>query len=236
MKLQKIFKSLFFVGCGLCFFSLFMNLYSFEVYNEVGDLIASWNYTMLRGWSGINSAYRPPDLLISIEFMFIYIGTIISAIIFTLIKNIERAENLGKYLPYLYMNIFLLIIVGFLIVIFPIFFLLRNNLYFPMLIVYDESVKTYFHYSVGISYYLQSIGFVLIFPFIIFQYKIIRKFNIDSNDKTRKISHLLEKENEKLDLDRYIAEEKLKDEYNLIKKQKDREYEFKSQILQEGGF
>jgi len=211
--------------------SLFLDIYNFRVVDTAEILVASWDYNLMYGWSGFNMYYRPPDLGLSIEFMSVYLGTILCVIAINILKDIEKVENLSKYKPYMYANFFLLLLVGFVIIVFPAFYLFQNGLYYPIVEIYDESITSTCIYSVGIGYILQIFGFACVFPYVVFHYYTIRTFNIDSNGKD--LQDRLEKENEPLDLDRYIAEEELKNKYHKIEKEK--KYKLKAQILREGG-
>jgi hypothetical protein len=233
MKLLALFKSLFFLGCGICFFSLFLDFYSLRVYNVAGTLISSWDYSLLTGWTGSNATYRPPKLGLSIEFLVVYLGVVIVSVIATLLKNIEKTSDLRSFMPYAYLNIFLLLMIGFMIVVFPIFFLLPEELYFPFMIVFDESFNLTFHYAVGVPYYLQMGGFVMVFPYVIFHYHTIRTYILQKDDNTEKIQKLIQEENEYIDFDRYITEEKLKERHR--RKENDKEFQFKINVLREGG-
>jgi len=197
----------------------------------MGVLEASWNYNMLWGWSGFNTYYRPPDLGLSIEFMSVYLGTIICVILINIVKNVENEKNLETFKPYTYINIFFVLLIGLMVIIFPAFYLFQNGLYYPIIELFDESISSTCIYSVGIGYILQIIGLICVFPYVFFHYNTVRKFTIDSNGKDLK--ECLEKENEKLDLDRYIAEEELKEEYRKI--ERDKEYKLKTQVFREGG-
>jgi len=233
MKLQIMFKSLFFIGCGICFFSLFLNFYSFSVISQTGALISVWEYNFIFGWEGFNSIYRPPNLGLSIEFMIFYLCCIITAMALNIIKNIEKTKNLSKFMLYAYINISLLMLIGFMVIIFPCFYLLQNELLFPAVIVIEDLSGYTLYYAIGIGYYLHIISFIMVFPYVIFYYQSISKFNIDQNSFSDRVKEILARENEGLDIDKYITEEEIRKMEQETQKRK--EIYFKSQVLREGG-
>ncbi|MFO7794994.1 MAG: hypothetical protein R6W84_02500 [Promethearchaeia archaeon] len=228
-----MFKLLFFIGCGICFFSLFLNFYSFRVISQPGVLISIWEYNFIFGWEGFNTLYLPPNLGLSIEFMIFYLCCIITAMVLNILKNIEKTKNLSKFMLYAYINISLLMLIGFMVLIFPCFYLLQNGLFFPTVIVIEDASGYMLYYAIGIGYYLHIISFIMIFPYVIFYYQSIRKFNIDQNSFSDRVKEVLAQENEGLDIDKYITEEEIRKMEQETQKQK--EFNFKSQVLREGG-
>jgi len=134
---------------------------------------------------------------------------------------------------YAYINISLLMLIGFMVIIFPCFYLLQNELLFPAVIVIEDLSGYTLYYAIGIGYYLHIISFIMVFPYVIFYYQSISKFNIDQNSFSDRVKEILARENEGLDIDKYITEEEIRKMEQETQKRK--EIYFKSQVLREGG-
>jgi len=228
-----LFKAMFFIGSGLCFFSVFLDLYSFCVVSHAGSVISTWNYSMVFGWEGVNSQYRPPNLGLSFEFLVFYLGVLMGAGVLNIVKNIERTKDLSSFMIYAYVNIFVLLLIGFMVVIFPCFYLLQHELYFPFVMIYDEMEEITIIYTMGIGYILTMFSFVMVFPYVILYYQSVRKFHITQPSHSDRIRAILEKENEEVDLDAFIAEEEIR--RSEQKTQERKEMYFRSYMLREGG-
>ncbi len=214
---RQIFKGLFIVGIILLFISLFLDWYTFEVYNTNKDLIASWNYHHFTGWTTplldaftYNDLFRPHNLDISPILHFLFMFIIISCAFTTLTKDVEKVSSPQKLKNYAYLNLFLLLLVGFYIIIFPIGYLLPNELYFPFNMVEDHDANLFYVYSLDIGYYSQVIGFVLAFPYSIFYYQTITHFERKDQTVEKVIGKYIQEIQEPLDMDKFIAEEVLK--------------------------
>jgi len=134
---------------------------------------------------------------------------------------------------YAYINISLLMLIGFMVIIFPCFYLLQNELFFPAVIVIENVSGYTLYYAIEIGYYLHIISFIMVFPYVIFYYQTIRKFNIDENSFSDRVKEILARKNEGLDIDKYITEEEIRKMEQETQKRK--EIYFKSQVLREGG-
>ena len=64
-KIITSFKTLFFIGLILLFFSFFLDWYSFQIYDSTG-LVVSWNYNLFVDWStplSNSSVFEIPALI-----------------------------------------------------------------------------------------------------------------------------------------------------------------------------
>lgn len=217
LKVKQIFKALFLVGIIFLFISLFLNWYSYQVYDINNDLIASWNYNLFTGWNTplsdtftLNKLFRPDNLNLSPIIHILLICVCVLCVYIALIKDVDQLISPQRLKNYSFMNFFLLLLVGFYVLIFPIAYLLSNNLYFPYLKYEDIQANITYVYSLNIGYYFQLIALILIFPYILFYYQTITTFEREEHTMEKAIVKYIEKNQEPLDLDKFIAEEELR--------------------------
>ena len=217
LKVKQLFKALFLVGILLLFISLFLNWYRYQVYDINNDLIASWDYNFFTGWSTplsnaftLNRLFKPDNLDLSPIIHILLISMSIICVYIALVKDVDQAISPQKLKNYSYMNFFLLLLVGFYVVIFPVAYLLSNNLYLPYLKYEDVQANITYEYSLNIGYYFQLFALMLIFPYILFYYQTITTFEREENTMEKAITRYIEENQEPLDLDKFIAEEELK--------------------------
>ncbi len=218
-KIITSFKTLFFVGLILLFFSFFLDWYSYQIYDSTG-LVVSWNYNLFVAWStplsntsefSFNLAMRPKNELIPITVSVLLISTIIISVYHVFFENIDEKTSLGaKNIFFGYMNGFLLILNFCYVVVFPVMYLKPQNLHFPLMFIENYTDGYNYMYAFGAGYVLQIISFVLVFPYSIFYFKTIRTFGQAEKTPERIISKIIQDSQEPLDLDKYIAEEQLK--------------------------
>ena len=218
-KIITSFKTLFFVGLLLLFFSFFLDWYSYQIYDSTG-LVVSWNYNLFDDWStplsntseySFDLTMRPENGLIPITITILLISTIIVSAYHVVFESIDEKTSLGaKNIFFAYMNGFLLILNFCYVVVFPVMYLQPQNLHFPLVFIEDYTDGLTYMYAFGAGYVLQLISFVLIFPYSVFYFKTIRTFGQEKKIPDRIISKIIQDNQEPLDLDRYIAEEQLK--------------------------
>ncbi|MFX0044075.1 MAG: hypothetical protein ACFE8L_14265 [Candidatus Hodarchaeota archaeon] len=212
-----MFKVLFIIGIILVFVSLFFNWYSYQAYDINNDLIASWDYNLFTGWSTplsdafiLNQDFRPDNLNISPIMNILLICACLICVYIALIKDVDQSNSPQKLKDYSYLNFFLLLLVGFYVVIFPIAYLLSNELYYPYLKYEDVQANITYVYSLSVGYYFQLFALMLIFPYTLFYYQTITTFEQEEHTLQKVINRYIEKNQEPLDLDKFIAEEELK--------------------------
>lgn len=216
VNIKTKFRYLYLVGWLLLFTSLFLEWYIFQVYSSGNILTASWSYSLFIEWttlisssSSFNSRMRPSDLSIPMEITAVFIVVLFVSGYSVLFKDIESQE-LDKLYPYAYINLVLLLFNLFYIFVFPMFYLLPHKLYFPYLLVKDpKSGLTYF-YSIGPGYLLQLIGAIMVFPYILFYYQTINRFESKVNSPANQVRNYIAQVQEPLDLDQLIAKEQVK--------------------------
>lgn len=206
-------KIAFLAGSVLLFISLFLEWYTFQVFDETSALIVSWTYTIFFEWDTTfsssnltNEGYRPLNLEVPLVITILFIIVLIAAVFVVLLKDIGSTPS-AVLRKYSYLPLFLVILTIFYVVIFPIMYLLPNELYFPGLTNIDSELNYSFSYSISFGYILQLCGFVLIFSYAVYYY--ITVAELEKRDKTPQIQidKIIRHVQEPLDLDKYIAEE-----------------------------
>ena len=86
-------------------------------------------------------------------------------------------------------------------------YLLPNELYFPGLTNVDSDLNYSFSYSISFGYILQLCGFVLIFSYSLYYYMTVAELEKRDNTPQIQIDKIINQVQEKLNLDKYIAEE-----------------------------
>jgi hypothetical protein len=155
----------------------------------------------------INENFRPENLEISPILNFLFMGVLVFAIYTVFLKDLEQSEDLTSLKSFSFGFVFLIALILFYIVIFPVMYLIPHELYFPSLIDNDLDLAIRISYSVSYGYILQIVGFLLVFPYAVHYYITISQFEKQENTPERKIAAFIEKTQEPINFDRYIAEE-----------------------------
>ena len=207
MNVLRWFKGLFLIGLVSFFLSFFVEWYLFKMFSET-ELIASWQFHLFEGWiSALNDSLRPKQIEIPIFINVIVIILIVLTSYTVFFMSIENATELERYRTYAYIMGTLLILVFCYISLFPLWYLIPNDLFYPLFHVTDSPSGVITTYSVGLGYILQLISFPLLFPYSIFYISTILRFGQEDNSSNLQVSKLIEDYQEDLDLERYIAKE-----------------------------
>lgn len=216
-KVTHIFRMADLVGLMLILFSVFLEWYSFQIYNFDNNLVVSWSYYLFSEWrtpfstsSPLNEAMKPITATIPFIINILLIFGILASGYILLVKNIDRAHNLRNYTKYAYVNIFMMLLVGYYVVICPLLYLAPYNLYFPLLSIKNYELELIYFYSIGPGYLLQLISFPLIFPYSVFYHKTVLIFIHEERGPEKILQATITSSQEYIDFDRYIAEEELK--------------------------
>ena len=127
-----------------------------------------------------------------------------------ILRDVEKYSRLEQLTFYAYSNILLLILMLFYIFAFPVFYLIPNNLYFPFVHIKDNDSDLTYQYSIGPGYAVQIIGFILVFPYALFYFTTIMRFQSQKVTAQTKVDKYLKTIEESVDMDKLIAKEKLK--------------------------
>ena len=212
-SLPFYFKVVYLAGVTVLFVSLFVNWYTFQMF-ENGILTVSWSYNILFEWStdlppgiSINENLRPGDIAVPSVLNFLFIGILLFTLYIIFFKDLEQTENIGVLRKFSFGFVCLIALLLFYIVIFPIIYLVPNELYFPSLVDNNIDLAMRFSYSISYGYVLQLIGFLLIFPYSLHYYLTVSQFEKQENTPENRIATYIENVQESIDLDKYIAEE-----------------------------
>ena len=207
-------KIAFLAGTVLLFISLFLEWYKFQVFDETSTLIATWTYSIFLEWetpfsSGnpTNEGYRPLNLEVPLAITVLFLIVLIAAVFVVLLKDIGSTSSSSTLRRFSYLPLFLVILTMFYIVVFPIMYLLPNELYFPGLTNIDSKSNYSFSYSISFGYILQLCGFVLIFSYALYYYITVAGLEKRDNTPQIQIDNIIHQVQENLNLDKYIAEE-----------------------------
>ncbi|MFX0073265.1 MAG: hypothetical protein ACFFAO_19470, partial [Candidatus Hermodarchaeota archaeon] len=182
-RITQNFRIIYFVGLILLFFSLFLEWYSFQIYDFENNLLVSWSYNLFNGWitpfsgsSPLNEALKPENVSIPFIVNILLIIVLTASGYIVILKNVDQASDIKSYSKYGYINGFLLLLLAYYIIICPLMYLVPNELYYPLLIIRNYDAGLIKYYTIGPSYILQIISFPLIFPYSVFYFKTISKF------------------------------------------------------------
>ncbi|MFX0104432.1 MAG: hypothetical protein ACFE75_02945 [Candidatus Hodarchaeota archaeon] len=216
-----IFRITFLLGLLFLFFSVFLEWYCFQIFDLNNNLIVSWNYRIFLGWvspfSGtftLNEVMKPESSGIPLIINFIFLCLIIVSAYVALFKDINQAVKVKYYSKYAYINGFVLLITAFYVIIAPLIYLAPYELYFPLLNIRNYNAGFIFLYAIGPGYVLQFISFPLMFPYSIFYYRTITIFQQEEHSPEKILDNIINHAQELLDLDKLIAEEELKQEFD----------------------
>ncbi|MFX0004445.1 MAG: hypothetical protein ACFE9C_04745 [Candidatus Hodarchaeota archaeon] len=215
-KKTTYFRLIYLVGLIMVFLSFFLEWYSFKMVDFENRLLVSWSYYFFTSWqtpfsveSPMNTLMRPDNLPIPFIINIILMIVVIAAGYVVLFKNIDRAKIIKNYNKYAYVNIFLILLIGYYLIICPVVYLFPNELFFPLLSIRDYALEYVYIYAIGPGYILQIISFAFIFPYSVFYYKTTSSFIQQERTPEKLLEKTIQDSQESLDLDKYIAEEQL---------------------------
>lgn len=212
-SLPFYFKILFLVGATVLFVSLCVEWYIFQMF-ENGILTVSWSYNIFFEWSTefpsgitVNENFRPENLEISPILNFLFIGVLFFTLYTIFFKDLEQSEDITSLRKFSFGFVFLIALLLFYIVVFPLMYLIPHKLYFPSLIDNNLNLGVRISYAISYGYIIQLIGFILVFPFSLHYYLTITQFARQENTPEKRIAGYIKNVQEYIDLDKYIAEE-----------------------------
>jgi hypothetical protein len=218
INFKSVCKIIFVVGLVTGFASVFLDWYYLQGISESGETVVYWIYNVLFDWSTpfsngalFNEFYQPENATMPIAIVIIYIITLFLSAYSVLFHDVERGDNLIKVRKFNFVNLSLVTLTGFFVLIFPLFFLLPNGLYYPFLLYYDYELEVTFYFSIGPGYFFQFISFGFTFPYALFNHSIINTFEREQSSVENTINRYIVSVREELDLDKLIARE----EYEL---------------------
>ncbi len=218
INFKSVCKIIFVIGLVTGFASVFLDWYYLQGISVSGETVVYWIYNVLFDWSTpfsegalFNEFYKPENATMPIAIVIIYIITLFFSAYSVLFHDVERGDNLMKVRRFNFVNLSLVTLIGFFVLIFPLFFLLPNGLYYPFLLYYDYELEVTFYFSIGPGYFFQLISFGFTFPYALFNHSIISTFEREQSSVENTINRYIVSVREELDLDKLIARE----EYEL---------------------
>jgi len=213
------------------FVSLFLDWYVIQIYDSSNDLVAEWNYNPITEWNTEISNERftdPKDLLMPIALNVLFIGSVALSGYIVLFNDLEKIEkeskkirNFDSFKLYSYILFFLIALNLYYIFAFPTFYLMSNKLYFPVLRRENVDLDITYYYFIGTGYVLQLIGFICVFPYAIFYYRTLEKFQKKDHAVSEVVRNYIQNVQEKIDFDKLIAQENLKEKYKNPKNKRE---------------
>jgi len=217
INFKSVYKIFFVVGLVLGFASVFLDWYYLQGISESGETVVYWIYNALFDWSTpftegalFNEYYQPKNATMPIAIVFIFIITLFLSAYSVLFHDVERGDNLMKVRRFNFVNLSLVTLIGFFVLIFPLFFLIPNGLYYPFLLYYDYELEVTFYFSIGPGYFFQFISFGFTFPYALFNHSVINTFEREQSSVENTINRYIVSVREELDLDKLIAREEYK--------------------------
>ena len=211
------YKIVFIIGLVLGFASVFLDWYYFQGVNNSGETVIYWVYNALFDWSTIfsqgaviNEFYEPKNASLPVAIIIAYLVAIFLSAYSVLFLDAERKDNLVRLKQFGFVNLSLVTLIGFFVLIYPLFFLLPNGLYYPFVVYYDYELEITFYYSIGPGYFFQLMSFVFTFPYAMFNHSIINSFEKERFSMENATNRYIESVRENLDLDKLITTEEFK--------------------------
>ena len=156
------------------------------------------------------AALKVRPTAIPIAIIIVFLAVIFLSSYSVLFLDAERKDNLHKLKNFGFVNLFLVTLIGFFVLIYPLFFLLPNGLYYPFLVYYDYEIEITLSYSLGPGYFFQLISFACTFPYAMFNHSVINTFEKEQSSVENRINQYISSVREDLDLDKLIAREEFK--------------------------
>ena len=233
------YKIIFLIGLLFSFASVFLDWYYLQGAIFSGETAMSWIYNVLFGWSTpftegnlYNESYEPQNATMPVAIVVVFIAAIFLSAYSTIFHDVEKGDNLVKVKRFGFITISLVTLIGFFVLVFPLFFLLPNGLYYPFMVYYDYELELAFYYSIGPGYWFQVISFGCTFPYALFNQSVLSNFEKEKFAPAEVTRSYIENAKERIDLDKLIAQEEFEIESTQLK-QKNKPINEVEQIYEE---
>jgi hypothetical protein len=226
INIKSGYKIIFLIGLILSFASVFLDWYYLEgVLNNSGEPIMLWIYNTLFGWSTpftegnqFNESYKPQNATMPVVIVIVLIVAVFLSAYSALFHDLEKGDNMLKVKRFSFITLSLIVLIGFFVLIFPLFFLLPNDLYYPFMVYYDNELSLTVYYSIGPGYWFQVASFGCTFPYALFNLSVINTFEKAKYAPAEVVKSYIENVKEPFDLDKLIAQEELEIESSQRKR------------------
>ena len=153
VNLKSGYRIVFLIGLLLGFVSVFLDWYYFQGVNDSGEVVVNWVYNVFFDWSTalpqgdfLNDSYEPKNASIPLAIVIAFLAVVFLSAYLALFLDAERKDNLPRLKKFGLVNLSLLTLIGFFVLIYPIFFLLPNGLFYPFLAYNDYDLEVTFYY------------------------------------------------------------------------------------------
>lgn len=218
------YKVFFLIGLFFSFASVFLDWYYLQGVFVSGETVMSWIYNTLFGWSTpfaegnlFNESFKPQNVNMPVAIVIVFIVAIFFSAYSTIFHDVEKGDNLVKVKRFSFITISLVTLIGFFVLVFPLFFLLPNGLYYPLMVYHDYELELAFYYSIGPGYWFQVISFGCTFPYALFNQSVLSTFEKEKFAPAEVIKSYIENAKEQFDLDKLIAQEEFEIESAQLK-------------------
>ncbi len=227
INIKSGYKIIFLVGLIFSLASVFLDWYYFQGVLDSGATVTSWTYNALLGWSTpfaggnlFNDHFQPQNATMPVVIAIIFVIVIFLSGYSALFHDVEKGDNLVKVKRFGFITLSLVTLIGFFVSVFPLFFLLPNDLYYPFMVYYDYELELTLYYSLGPGYWLQVISFGCTFPYALFNHSVVNTFEKEQSTPEKMVNAYITNAKEPFDLDRLIAQEELELESSRVKRKK----------------
>ncbi|MHA1456601.1 MAG: hypothetical protein ACTSVI_06980 [Promethearchaeota archaeon] len=234
-KSADLLKLFFIIGLLFTFVSLFLDWFLMEVRNEMGQKLLESAHGILNGWftieyheSNLLNQYIPQNNIISPMMSFIQVFLLVGSIIIALFRNPETASNLETTRSNSYFFLSTTFMAVLMITVFPFTILFPNDFFFPGMVLENADLSITITQGIGLGYIFQSLGFILMFPYSFFCYKVATTFEQHSKIPNKNVQ--LQRVQESVNLDQLIAEE---DAYLTTREKRTKKVEGQDRVEQQ---
>ena len=218
------YKIIFLIGLIFGFASVFLDWYYLLGALDSGATVTSWVYNALFGWStpfvegnSFNEFYRPQNATMPVAVVIVFIVAVFFSAYSALFHDVEKNDDLLKVKRFSFITLSLITLSGFFILVFPLVFLLPNDLYYPFMFYHDYELGFTLSYTIGPGYWFQVISFGLTFPYALFNYSVINTFEKEMSSPAEVVQSYIKNAKEQFDLDKLIAQEEMRLESDQLK-------------------
>lgn len=225
INIKSSYKIIFLIGLLFSLASVFLDWYYLQGVLDSGATIMSWIYNALFGWGTpfteenlFNANYQPQNATMPAVIVIVFIIAVFLSAYSALFHDLEKGDNLVKVKRFGFVTLSLVTLVGFFVLVFPLFFLLPNGLYYPFMVYYDYELELTLYYSLGPGYWLQVISFGCLFPYALFNQSVVSTFEKEQSTPEKMVNAYITNSKESFDLDRLIAQEEFEIESTQLKR------------------
>ncbi|MBY9020780.1 MAG: hypothetical protein KGD67_06970 [Candidatus Lokiarchaeota archaeon] len=225
LNIKSGYKIIFLIGLIFGFASVFLDWYYLQGVLDSGATVMSWIYNALFGWGTpftegnlFNENYNPQNATMPVVIVMVLIVAVFLSAYSALFHDVEKGDNILKVKRFSFITISLVTLSGFFVLVFPLFFLLPNDLYYPFMVYYDHELKLTLYYLIGPGYWFQVISFGCTFPYALFNQSVISTFEKERYSPVEVVNSYIEKVKEQFDLDKLIAQEELEIDSSVLKR------------------